>query len=76
MPTHGTKRLLQGKEQIFHHTYGWISVEEFYDLMPELNMDSEADPELEPDYISRQSGESFNHYKQRLREVNEYPEDD
>lgn len=76
MPTHGTKRVNQGKEEIFHHAYGWISVAEFYDLMPELSSDSEDEPELEPDFIGRQSGESFDHYRHRLRDMNEYSEDD
>lgn len=76
MVTHGTKRFHQGKEQIFHHTYGWISVEEFFDLMPDSDQSSEGEPELEPEYLSRQSGESFDHYHKRLREMDEYSEDD
>lgn len=76
MPTHGTKRLNLGKEEIFHHSYGWVSVREFYDLMSELKDDSETDPQLEPEYMSRQSGESFEHYRSRIKEIHEYPDEE
>lgn len=76
MVTHGTKRFEQGKEQIFHHTYGWISAKEFYDLAPGNEVISDDDVELEPDYMSRQSGESFEHFHHRIKDMNDYSEDD
>lgn len=76
MPTHGSKRMHDGEEQIFHRTYGWMGTGEFYDLVPEDESSFEDSPDLEPDYISRQSGESFEHYKHRVRDLNDYSEDD
>ena len=76
MVTHGTKRFEHGKEQIFHHTYGWITAEEFFDLMPGNETTDDNDQEFEPDFMCRQSGESFEHFRDRLKDINEYSEDD
>lgn len=71
MPTHGEKRLADQREEIFHTNHGWISIDEFYDL-PELTEDDLDEDLLGPDYLERQHGESFDHYKKRLHDINEY----
>lgn len=72
MPIHGSKRMLGETEQIFHSQYGWISLDEFFDLTPDPTEDPEETFEQEPEYLSRLSGESFDHYEKRIRENREY----
>ncbi|MGL4293982.1 MAG: hypothetical protein ACRCSQ_10445 [Bacteroidales bacterium] len=76
MPTHGTKRIFEGEDQVFHHSYGWISAREFYDLVSGRDDHTEDSPDLEPDYVSRQSGESHEHYKHRIQEMQDYSDGD
>ena len=75
MPTHGEKRISHGKDQIFHHYYGWISVREFYDLLPDYS-DSDNEISIEPSQFSRQPHESFSDYRSRIREIEDNPRDD
>lgn len=72
MPVHGSKRVNHGKEEVFHDKYGWISISEFYDATPFNEDDSENEIENEPEYLSRQSGESFDHYRERIKDVRDY----
>ena len=60
MPTHGTRRYKNGAEELFHSQYGWVSVQDFYDLLPNYNEEDEL--RVEPDYFARQTGESITTY--------------
>ena len=70
MPTHGTKRNTGVQEEIFHVNYGWVSATEFFDL-PEMSIVDEEDILIEPDFLQRQSGESSEHFKHKIRDVND-----
>ena len=73
MVTHGSKRIHDGHEQFFHRQYGWLAAQDFFDTMAEQ---ADADAlDLTPDCLERQGGESVAHFRQRMRELDDWRDD-
>lgn len=65
------QRVKNGKIEYFDETNGWVGKDEYYDIIPDNNLEVDEDDELTPDYLLKQSGESEQHYKDRIRDLYE-----
>ena len=64
--THGVKhRTVNGTIEYFDENRGWIAANEYFDMVEEKNDPDDID--LQPDYLSKQSGESEEHFNSRIR---------
>jgi hypothetical protein len=75
MVNHGSRRIVDGKEQFFHSQYGWLSAQDFFDAAPAIDDDTNGGSDLEPDYIERRAGESASHFHSRIRDIEDYRDD-
>ncbi|MDO5570320.1 MAG: hypothetical protein Q4F97_02490 [Bacteroidales bacterium] len=76
MVTHGTKRNIKGREEIFHSRYGWIAIKEFFDLTPINEFDADEELVYNPAESEHYRGESFKEYSKRVRDLDRYIERD
>ncbi len=64
--TNGVKhRTVNGTIEYFDENRGWIAANEYFDMVEEKNDPDDID--LQPDYLSKQSGESEDHFNSRIR---------
>ncbi len=69
MPLHGSKQTIQGVEKYFHQDYGWMNKREFLEMPPIHGVNNDDEYGIQPDALDRQSGESFDQYKERLNKT-------
>ena len=61
----GQHRTINGTIEYFDENRGWIAAKEYFDMLEEKN--DRDDPDMQPDYLSKQSGESEDNFNSRIR---------